>query len=171
MEKSMVTSNLKIELEPRTDKEEQTYYLGRLKFPGTINLSDGVTFLIFTSDLGEEELQIAINNKENSTFSKYSLRNDRIKVDLDEREDQYGKVFYVAKLNLDGVISCKSDLVFLIFLSKKGSEELQIVGDINIDGKEKRNNYRKQNGVVTTVERGKGEREVDICAVNTYTTK
>jgi len=132
----MGTNNLKVDLDPREDKEKQIYYLGRLQFPGRIDFSHGVTFLVFLSEDGAEEVQVAINNKENTTFSKYTRRNDRVKVSIDSREDQFGKTFYVAKLQFNGYIECEDEVVFLIFNSKEGSEELQMVGNIKFNSKD-----------------------------------
>ena len=83
--------NMKVELHPREDKNGSMFHLGKLQFPGSINCSDGVTFLIFLSEDGEEELQVATINNDNTTFSKYSKRNDRVRVSLDSRKDKYGK--------------------------------------------------------------------------------
>lgn len=131
----MVTHNLKIELEPREDKEERIYYLGRLQFPGKLYLNKGATFLVFLAEEGMEEIQIAVNDKEHTTFSKYSKRADRMKIALDSRQDQFKNVFFVAKVQLNGYIDCGSEVVFLAFISKTGHEELQIVGDIQMDNK------------------------------------
>ena len=55
----MATHNLRIELKPNIDKDGQTYYVGFLEGPVSINCKDGVTFLVFIADKGEETLQIA----------------------------------------------------------------------------------------------------------------
>jgi len=55
----MSTNNLMINLKERTDQDGNVFYVGKLKGPMTIDCRDGVTFLIFTSDKGEEQLQIA----------------------------------------------------------------------------------------------------------------
>ncbi len=55
----MSNSNLKVDLYPRQDVDKNTYYVGKLKFKGNVNFQDGVTFLIFVSDRGNEQLQIA----------------------------------------------------------------------------------------------------------------
>lgn len=55
----MSNSNLKIDLHARKDKDGNVFHIGKLKFNGTINCKDGVTFLLFTSDTGNEQLQIA----------------------------------------------------------------------------------------------------------------
>jgi len=128
----MNINNLKVELDIREDSKGNIYHLGRLRAPCKIDLTEGVTFLIFLSSSGEEELQIACNDKENTTFSKYSKQNDRLKVTIEDREDQHGKVFYIAKLRYNGYVDCSGPdgVVFIVFTSKKSSEELQVVGTI-----------------------------------------
>jgi len=54
----MNTEKLRIPLEKKKDMDGRTYYLAKIEFPGTLNFKDGVAFLIFTSDEGEEEMQI-----------------------------------------------------------------------------------------------------------------
>ncbi len=61
-----MTTNLVIELEARIDNNGKTYYIGKIKAPALIDLSAGCSFLIFTSEIGAEVLQIApMNNKNN----------------------------------------------------------------------------------------------------------
>ena len=55
----MSNSNLKVDLYPRKDKDGNTYYVGKLKFTGNVTFEDGVTFLVFVSDQGNEQLQLA----------------------------------------------------------------------------------------------------------------
>jgi hypothetical protein len=55
----MSSKNLMIDLKAKKDIDKKTFYVGKLKFPGTIDCSKGVAFLIFISDVGEEQLQIA----------------------------------------------------------------------------------------------------------------
>jgi hypothetical protein len=148
----MSVNNLKVELEPREDREKNIFYLGKIQFPGRIDLYNGVTFLIFISEDGEEELQIAKNNKENATFSKYTKRNDRLKVEIESRKDQYGKIFYVAKLQYSGYIDCSAEVVFLVFVSKGGFEELQIVGSVRTEDRGVKRSvdvYNKRLGTVS----------------------
>ena len=143
---------MKIELDPREDKNGCLFHLGKLSFPGEINCSNGVTFLIFLSEEGDEELQIATINNENTTFSKYSKRDDRVKVSLEGRIDKYGKKFYVGKLMFKGIVDCNDGILFIIFTSKEGCEELQVVGNIHFDNGRGRpqkrfhqNNYLEDN--------------------------
>lgn len=53
-----MANNLCLDLHPRKDDDGNTFYVAKLKFPGTINCEDGVVFLVFTSDTGSEQLQI-----------------------------------------------------------------------------------------------------------------
>lgn len=55
----MSNSNLKVDLYPRKDKDKNVYYVGKLRFNGNITFKDGMAFLIFVSDEGNEQLQLA----------------------------------------------------------------------------------------------------------------
>lgn len=59
----MSNKNLTVDLRGKLDKEKRTYYVGKLKFPGTIDCSKGVAFLIFIAENGSEQLQIAPMDK------------------------------------------------------------------------------------------------------------
>ena len=54
-----MSNNLKIPLYAQPDRNGNTYYVGRLQFPGNISCKDGISFVIFTAISGEEELQIS----------------------------------------------------------------------------------------------------------------
>lgn len=139
----MNLNNLRVEVDPRLDKEEEVYYIGRLKAPVSIDLTEGVTFLVFLSKSGEEELQIAPNDKENTTFSRYTIRGNKIKIRLDRREDKDGKVFYVCKVRHPGRVNCLNEACFMVFTSRQNNEELQITGDIIAEGEEKPSKRRE----------------------------
>ncbi|HVI40123.1 MAG TPA: hypothetical protein VM577_05645 [Anaerovoracaceae bacterium] len=128
----MNNNHLKIELNPREDKNKQIFYLGKLRFPGFIDCSNGATFLIFISEDGEEELQIAPLDKDNGSFSQHTATSDRVKISLESKKDQYGKTFYFCKVRLGGLIQCNKPegAAFIVFTAKPGSEELQIVAPI-----------------------------------------
>jgi len=51
--------NLNIDLKARIDKNKRKYYVGKIKGPFSIDLTEGATFLIFVSEDGNEQLQIA----------------------------------------------------------------------------------------------------------------
>lgn len=59
----MSNKNLTIDLKARKDVDGQTFYVGKIKSPMLINCSEGVVFLVFVSDKGEEQLQIAPMDK------------------------------------------------------------------------------------------------------------
>jgi hypothetical protein len=118
--------HLIVDLDPREDKDQNIFYLGKLKFPGNINCKSGVTFLIFLGEDGDEQIQIATIDK-NKTLSQYTKKADRINIALESRIDQYKKTFYICRLKFDGSIDCANGIDFLIFTAKEGQEELQIV--------------------------------------------
>ena len=55
----MSNKNLTVDLKARRDKDGMVFYVGKLQAPVMIDCSQGVVFLIFTSDLNDEQLQIA----------------------------------------------------------------------------------------------------------------
>ena len=69
-------ANLIVDLDVREDKREKLFYIGRLEAPILIDLTQGVTFLVFTSESDDEELQIAINDKGSSSFSSFKRKRD-----------------------------------------------------------------------------------------------
>jgi hypothetical protein len=62
----MTNNNLTIDLKSKKDRDGQTFYVGKLKTPMLIDCSKGVTFLVFVSDKGSEELQIAAMDSKDS---------------------------------------------------------------------------------------------------------
>lgn len=58
----MKPDKLAVRLTPRFDESGNKYYIGRLEFPGTVNFENGAVFLVFTSEEGSEELQIAVDD-------------------------------------------------------------------------------------------------------------
>jgi hypothetical protein len=56
----MSNHNLTLDLKTRKDIDGQTFYVAKLKTPALIDCSKGVVFLVFVSDKGEEQLQIAL---------------------------------------------------------------------------------------------------------------
>lgn len=59
----MSSSNLCIDLHARKDSEGNVYYVGKLKMDCLLNCKDGVAFLVFVSDKGNEQLQISSMDK------------------------------------------------------------------------------------------------------------
>jgi hypothetical protein len=66
----MASKNLCVELEARKDSYGNTYYIGKLQFKGNINFEDGISFMVFTSEGGAEQLQIC-------SFEKSDKKNYR----------------------------------------------------------------------------------------------
>lgn len=63
----MANNNLTIDLKARKDRDGKIFYVGKLRSPVLIDCSEGAVFLIFVSDLGQEEMQIALmDEKENA---------------------------------------------------------------------------------------------------------
>ena len=56
----MSNKNVIIDLKPRKDKDGRTFYVGKIKAPVLIDCSQGSVFLVFVSDHGDEQLQIAL---------------------------------------------------------------------------------------------------------------
>lgn len=59
----MSGKNLTIDLRPRTDSQKNIFYVGKLEAPVLIDCSKGVTFLIFVSEDGSQQLQITSMDK------------------------------------------------------------------------------------------------------------
>jgi len=59
----MSNNNITIDLKARKDVDGQTFYVGKIKSPVLIDCKEGAVFLVFVSDKGEEQLQIALMDK------------------------------------------------------------------------------------------------------------
>lgn len=65
----MANNNIIIDLKARKDADGRIFYVGKMKAPVLIDCYHGATFLIFISDKGEEQLQIApMDNKDADSF-------------------------------------------------------------------------------------------------------
>lgn len=61
----MSNKNIVIDLKARKDVDGQTFYVGKVKAPVLIDCHQGAVFLVFISDKGDEQLQIAVmDNKD-----------------------------------------------------------------------------------------------------------
>lgn len=60
----MSKANLTIDLKSRKDKDGRIFYVGKLDAPAFIDCRKGVVFLAFVSAKGEEQLQIAMMDKQ-----------------------------------------------------------------------------------------------------------
>ena len=59
----MSNKNLTIDLKARKDVDGRTFYVGKIEAPVLIDCSEGAVFLVFVSDKGEEQMQIAPMDK------------------------------------------------------------------------------------------------------------
>lgn len=50
---------MRLELHARTDSRGRKFHVAKLRAPISLDATNGISFLIFTSESGEEELQIA----------------------------------------------------------------------------------------------------------------
>jgi hypothetical protein len=55
--------NICINLEPILDEDNKIFYLGHLMADLSLDASEGLVFLCFTADEGDEELQISVPSK------------------------------------------------------------------------------------------------------------
>lgn len=117
---------LKIELIAREDKYKNTFYLGKLEAPVQLDFSNGVAFLIFISEAGVEELQIAPLLKVHN-LSELTLKDNRYSISLEHRKDEDQAIYYLGKVKTEYKIDCTQGISFLVFVSKRGKEELQII--------------------------------------------
>jgi len=120
--------NQKIPLNSRKDKDGKTFFIGRMKNSTVLDFSAGMAVLVFTSEEEEEELQLAPLDSRRPTYGRYRTSSDRIHLSLDSREDKEKKVYYIGKLKLDKVMYAHDGITFMVYLSKKGVEEVQLVG-------------------------------------------
>lgn len=72
----MKPDKLSMRLVPRYDNQNKKYYIGRLQFPGNITLENGAVFLVFTSEEGAEELQIAVDDSGGKKSKKKNYQDD-----------------------------------------------------------------------------------------------
>lgn len=70
-----MSTNLTVDIKKREDQDGRVFYVGKLKGPFNINCKDGVTFLVFVSDAGDEQLQIAplFDKQDKQVFDKQVL--------------------------------------------------------------------------------------------------
>jgi hypothetical protein len=73
----MPGNKLTVPLTAREDRDGNKFHVGRIKFPGTIDCKDGVTFLVFTSEEGNEEIQIAGFEPDRGDAHEHRSQSDR----------------------------------------------------------------------------------------------
>jgi hypothetical protein len=128
-------SPLKVQLFPKNDTDDQVFYIGKLRFNGSLNVGKGQSFLIYLDD-DVKELHIAPSDCMELTdvFKYYKAarrkssrsRHNNIAVELQSIEAEDGKSFYIGRLECDATVDASEGLVFLVFTADPGEEELQI---------------------------------------------
>ena len=131
----------RINMYPTIDKDEQTYYIGKMKSPITINFKDGVAFILYT-DTEEPELHFCpIDHPDVSDIFRYYEsrrpnpnrgKHGNLPIDLHIRYEkdplpgEEPRKFYIGRIQFDGFLCCSDGVVFLAFTSDENEEELQI---------------------------------------------
>lgn len=114
-------------LDPKTDRDQNIYHVGRIQGPAKLNFKEGVIFLAFLSEEGDEELKISCA-KPGSICDTVRRKMDdgtveRYVIALQRREDYYMALVQDDNLELD----LKDGYVFFVFTSSEGSEQLHIM--------------------------------------------
>lgn len=117
----------KIDLNKHTDGNGATFYTGKLQFPGIMQFDNGASFMVFTSEPGYEQLQIApleFQKKRQRTFPEFS--NGKWIIPINPLEDKNNNTYYVGEVLTMGQLDLREGIFFTIFISKEGNEEIQI---------------------------------------------
>lgn len=145
-----MSQNIKIELNPRTDKNDSIIFMGRTKAPMVLKFKKGVIFFIFLSEDGSEELQIGLARPD-SDFSSLRKRIsldgslDRIIVPLVSKEDDHGKIYYMSLIQDEVELDLSDGYLFFVFNSIQGKEEMHIVKNKEMKEKKEPEIYRIAN--------------------------
>lgn len=111
------------------DANGQPYYIGKLQFPGTLEFEGGISFMVFVSEEGFEELQISPldpSRRSKSRREGAGLSGGKFSIDLHPKQDQNGKTYYVGEAIGLVEMKLRKGIFFTIFTSREGQEELQI---------------------------------------------
>jgi hypothetical protein len=120
-------AKITIDLIRHLDSDKQPFYTGKLQFPGTLNFSEGVSFMVFISESGVEQLQIGPSPiRTKMRRRNISLSNGRFNINLHSMKDRDLKTYYIGEVLGPGELQIRNGLFFTIFLSKSGYEEIQI---------------------------------------------
>ena len=129
-----------IPLESRTDRDGEVYYIGKVKFGGTLSFKDGAAFLVYLDD-DLQQLHYTFSSDPGlyDAFKYYQVakrkivkpKNNNILVDLEPRTEENTKnskqrTFFVGRIKADVILDASNGISFLIFVSDQGEEELQI---------------------------------------------
>lgn len=113
----------------RQDTNGHPYFIGKLQFPGTLDFEAGASFMVFVSQDGVEELQIAPLDparRSKSRSDSANLSGSRLVIDLHQMKDQNGDIYYIGEALGLLEMDLRRGIFFTVFTSKAGEEELQI---------------------------------------------
>jgi len=123
-------AKLRVNLFRLTDSESNPYFVGKLQFPGDLNFKRGISFMVFVSETGSEELQIGpVDERKQSgkVLQNRGIRtSNKIHIDLHSLLDSNDNKFYLGEARGPMHIECEDGIFIAIFLSREGHEELQI---------------------------------------------
>jgi hypothetical protein len=104
------------------------YFIGKLQFPATMEFEQGVSFMVFTSDDGMEELQIAPTDPNRIVNRKKGLyiNNGKFSIDIHPMIDANGLTYYVGEANDLSKLDLRQGIFFTIYTSISGQEQIQI---------------------------------------------
>ena len=121
-----------IPLDPKMDKKENVYYVGKANSPAKLMLDKGAAIFVFLAEEGAEEIQFDVP-RPNSTFGPIKKRltdeGPQWVIPLETKEDSHGKKYYFALVqddNLQFDLSEDDGYVFFVFVSEPGKETLQV---------------------------------------------
>jgi len=117
----------RVNLKKIKDANGQPYYIGKLQFPGTLKFECGVSFFVFISEDGQEELQIApITSQRSKSDNDLHIDKSRISVSLYPMIDQNERTYYIGEAVGLVQIDLVPGIFFTVFTSRSGHEEIQI---------------------------------------------
>lgn len=138
---------LTIQLFPKLDTDQQTYYIGKCKWPGKLFFKNGSAFLVYIDGEDKQELHITTSSDHalQNLLQQYTQgrrkktrsRHQNICINLEPIIDEDGKIFYMGYLGADISVDASEGLVFLCFIADEGDEELQI----SVQSKRKNKHY------------------------------
>ena len=126
---------LKIQLFPKPDTDGQLFYIGKLRFPGTISLGKGSVFFVYLED-DVKELHICTTDSLNvddpakyytkGRRKKSRSKHNNIAIELSESISDEEVPFFSGSMAANVNVNASEEIVFLIFVADPGEEELQI---------------------------------------------
>ncbi len=132
---------VRINMTADIDRDGKTYYRGILKAPIDIKFKDGVAFLFYIhGDFPELHFCPLESIDVSDAFTYYQTRrtfpnrsrNSNLPIELkllyekNPPPGQEARIFYIGKIQFDGLISCSNGVIFWAFTADRNEEEIQI---------------------------------------------